>query len=139
MSFQNELHVFTFTMVYGKVIQNIKEKIVLYSTVFCPNTGEYGAKRLVLTVNSQSFLYQNFYLIHVLFITKPVSWASISLTKCWNLDWHFLNIFLNFCLFISWNLLIRFNTTINVIFLVRKTDKNFKLERKLKFTQFCNF
>ena len=74
-----------YTMVYGKVIQNIKEKIVLYSTVFCPNTGEYGAKRLVLTVNSQSLLYQH------------------------------------------------------VIFLVRKTDKNFKLERKLKFTQFCNF
>ena len=31
------------------------------------------------------------------------------------------------------------NTTINVIFLITETDKNFKLERKLNFTQFCNF
>ena len=33
-----------YTMIYGKVIQSMHENCVLYSTVFCPNAGEYGAK-----------------------------------------------------------------------------------------------
>ena len=30
--------------------KNIQGNIVLYSTVFCPNTGEYGAKKPVFMV-----------------------------------------------------------------------------------------
>ena len=30
--------------------KNLQENFALYSTVFCPNTGEYGAKNLVFKV-----------------------------------------------------------------------------------------
>ena len=47
------LHVFIESLyndIRENYLENIHKNFVLYSTVFCPNTGEYGAKKPVFTV-----------------------------------------------------------------------------------------
>ena len=47
------LHVFIESLyndIWENYLENIHKNVVLYLTVFCPNTGEYGAKKTVFTV-----------------------------------------------------------------------------------------
>ena len=55
----------------------------------------------MINLQTENMKYTFFYKGTIFF-----AWVSIFLKKCWNLGWDFLKIFLNFYLFIFFNVLI---------------------------------